>query len=158
MLVLVGMDSHGITHSFWYFHLQILGAFAVRDGVPMQGMKIKNVVPGKNSVTLWNCLGQLIANMSLDISLLRHFETPHSFFFLGCFCCPRSVWTRSVKKEGGVLLVLSVFMSEDAGSSSAIRGFIKDSTLGALESDMQCQSRKICDKWLTEFVLQGVFI
>ncbi|XP_076125159.1 RNA-binding protein 5-A isoform X2 [Alosa pseudoharengus] len=25
---------------------QILGAFAVRDGVPMQGMKIKNVVPG----------------------------------------------------------------------------------------------------------------
>ncbi|XP_053287000.1 RNA-binding protein 6 isoform X1 [Pleuronectes platessa] len=25
---------------------QILGAFAIRDGVPMQGMKIKNVVPG----------------------------------------------------------------------------------------------------------------
>ncbi|KAJ8370519.1 hypothetical protein SKAU_G00105470 [Synaphobranchus kaupii] len=25
---------------------QILGAFAVRDGIPMQGMKIKNVVPG----------------------------------------------------------------------------------------------------------------
>lgn len=48
VLVLVGMDSHGIPHSFWYYRLQILGAFAVRDGVPMQGMKIKNVVPGKN--------------------------------------------------------------------------------------------------------------
>ncbi|XP_028302905.1 RNA-binding protein 6 isoform X2 [Gouania willdenowi] len=28
---------------------QILGAFAVRDGVPMQGMKIRNVVPGYSS-------------------------------------------------------------------------------------------------------------
>ena len=33
--------------------LQILGAFAVRDGVPMQGMKIKNVVPGKIKVPVW---------------------------------------------------------------------------------------------------------
>ena len=32
---------------------QILGAFAVRDGVPMQGMKIKNVVPGKIQVPVW---------------------------------------------------------------------------------------------------------
>lgn len=30
------------------FHLQILGAFADHDGAPMQGMKIKSVVPGKN--------------------------------------------------------------------------------------------------------------
>lgn len=52
--------------------MQILGAFAVRDGVPMQGMKIRNVVPGKNEVSLWNCKGQSIANMSLDISLLQH--------------------------------------------------------------------------------------
>ena len=54
------------------FVLQILGAFAVRDGVPMQGMKIKNVVPGKKQVSLCSCLGQSIANMSLDFSLLRH--------------------------------------------------------------------------------------
>lgn len=31
------------------FFLQILGAFATPDGVPIEGMKIKNVVPGKNS-------------------------------------------------------------------------------------------------------------
>lgn len=30
------------------FDLQILGAFADHDGAPMQGMKIKSVVPGKN--------------------------------------------------------------------------------------------------------------
>lgn len=38
--------------------------------------------------------------------------------------------------------MLSFFMSEDAGSSSAIRGITKDSTLGALESDIQCQSQR----------------
>uniref|UniRef100_A0A3Q4HLA5 RNA binding motif protein 6 n=1 Tax=Neolamprologus brichardi TaxID=32507 RepID=A0A3Q4HLA5_NEOBR len=42
----------------------ILGAFAARDGVPMQGMKIKKVVPGKNEISLWNCLGQFLASLS----------------------------------------------------------------------------------------------
>lgn len=70
-------------------YLQILGAFADRDGVPMQGMKIKNVVPGKNCVSLWNCSGQSIAYMSLDISLLRHSNLALILFYvlLGCFCC-----------------------------------------------------------------------
>lgn len=33
--------------AFWRLPFQILGAFADPSGVPMQGMKIKNVVPGK---------------------------------------------------------------------------------------------------------------
>lgn len=38
-----------LLHIHWFLRLpfQILGAFADPSGVPMQGMKIKNVVPGK---------------------------------------------------------------------------------------------------------------
>lgn len=50
-----------------YLVLQILGAFAVRDGVPMQGMKIKNVVPGEVSHSMFTITSQY--------TLLRGFDT-----------------------------------------------------------------------------------
>lgn len=106
-VVLLIMDSHGVTHLFRVFLLQILGAFAVRDGVPMQGMKIKNVVPGKNSVSLWNCLGQSIANVSPRNFAFTTFETPPLFFFLRSWLLLLLVvCVKSLDKEerGGVLL------------------------------------------------------
>lgn len=60
----------GISHSVWYC-LQILGAFADRDGAPLQGMKIKSVVPGKNrfSLELFGAVARLHVPRH---SLLRH--------------------------------------------------------------------------------------
>lgn len=46
-LGIVIAEAEGCYHLGLSF-FQILGAFAVRDGVPMQGIKIQNVVPGKN--------------------------------------------------------------------------------------------------------------
>lgn len=92
----------------YLLYLQILGAFADRDGVPMQGMKIKNVVPGKNCVSLWNCSGQSIAHMSLDISLFRHSNLASNLFFFSFFLvafviCGLTLFSKEGCGGGGLL-------------------------------------------------------
>ena len=68
----------------------------------MQGMKIKSVVPGKNQVSLWKRLGQSIANMSLDISLLRHSKLRIlSFFLCSWLLLLLVVCVNSLSKEEG---------------------------------------------------------
>lgn len=86
---------------------QILGAFADPSGVPMQGMKIKNVVPGKTRsffrpVFVFFCfvfLGHSIAYTSLDIPLYA-FETrvisPVSSFWLPFVVCV-CVWSEAIQ-------------------------------------------------------------
>lgn len=86
VLVVVCIDGCGVIHSLMQCFLQILGAFVGRDGVPVQGMKIKNVVPGKKKSFFEkknkHFSGQSIANMSLDVSLFMTFEPPHFLSFL----------------------------------------------------------------------------
>lgn len=54
------------------YDLQILGAFADHDGAPMQGMKIKNVVPGKSTYNFIACFGAV-----------THLHVPQKFAFYG---------------------------------------------------------------------------
>lgn len=165
MVVLVGMGSCGKTHFDILFS---------RFWVPLQsvmvcqcrGWKSKMLCQVRNKFlcgTVWGSRSLICP------STFRFYDIRNSAFFLfyvlGCFCCWWSVWTRSVKeeeeeggREGCYATRFHVWGCGWGWGWSAIRGFTKDSLLGALQSDIQCQSQKICDKWVTEYVLQGHFI
>lgn len=81
-LSVVCLWDTGPVFQYYFTLLQILGAFAVRDGVPMQGMKIKNVVPGETEVPVWICSGLTIApNVLRIVSLFPLSEPLRSLLF-----------------------------------------------------------------------------
>lgn len=108
------------------FHPQILGAFADRDGAPMQGMKIKNVVPGKiPSIFLSLFLGQSSAHMSLEISLFTTFDIRKNVLLRG-FCC---------------LFVQALSIEAECVAVVTRQQRIWRIHYQQLENDIQCQSR-----------------
>lgn len=71
------------------FEPQILGAFADHDGVPMQGMKIKNVVPGKITyifIAPFGAVEQLHVPRNFAFSNKRYSQTFSSVAFVACLC------------------------------------------------------------------------
>lgn len=71
------------------FDPQILGAFADHDGAPMQGMKIKNVVPGKITYIFIACFGaveRLHVPRNFAFYDNRYLQTFSSVAFVACFC------------------------------------------------------------------------
>lgn len=94
------------------FLFQILGAFADPSGVPMQGMKIKNVVPGKNRSFF--CPMFLVFGTLDRLRVPRHFALrikirivlPLSPFWLSFVVCG----LKSFSKAGWDLFPSSVIM------------------------------------------------
>lgn len=75
------------------FDPQILGAFADHDGAPMQGMKIKNVVPGKITYIFLTCFGaveRLHVPRNFAFYDIRYSQT-FSFVAFVARLCKRSV-------------------------------------------------------------------
>lgn len=68
------------------FNPQILGAFADHDGAPMQGMKIKNVVPGKITYIFYSSFwGSRALICPSKFRFLR--QSIFANVLLRCFCC-----------------------------------------------------------------------
>lgn len=136
VLFLFGMNIHGVTDNFvfnTFFYLQILGAFADHDGVPMQGMKIKNVVPGRNSFLCLSVLCFVELYGAVD-----RICVPRLFAF-ATFDTRINSFTSSLLL---LLFVCEVRGGKNVGALSASKDLIK----GALESDIQYVSHTTCDK------------
>lgn len=77
-------------HLSFVFDPQILGAFADHDGAPMQGMKIKNVVPGKIVYTFLTVLFGAVERLHVPRNL-AFYDNRHSqmFSFVAFVACLR---------------------------------------------------------------------
>lgn len=70
------------------FDPQILGAFADHDGAPMQGMKIKNVVPGMTMFVyrlFFGAVDRLHVPRNFAFYDIRYSQT-FSVAFVACMC------------------------------------------------------------------------
>lgn len=97
--------------------MQILGAFVVRDGAPLQGMKVKNVVPGKIQMFFLQTF-EAIDRPYLDISLFTTLETPQSLMLTIKVSVVAGLC--EIAHEMGCGSLKSSFKLEDAGSLSEI--------------------------------------
>lgn len=109
------------TYYFWWILFQILGAFADPSGVPMQGMKIKNVVPGKDQSFFRSIF--LVFGTFDRLRVPRHFALriktrlilPVSSFWLPFLVCG----LKSFSKAGWDLFPSSVIMLKTKGTITA---------------------------------------
>uniref|UniRef100_A0A8C5C8A1 C2H2-type domain-containing protein n=1 Tax=Gadus morhua TaxID=8049 RepID=A0A8C5C8A1_GADMO len=99
---------------------QILGAFVVRDGVSMQGMKIKSVVPGEKYVAVWKCfsLGKRAPQCTTIYLADTILEPSHSSFLklLRCFFPVLVLSFAQLYESGYCVVTVTSFISEIVGS------------------------------------------
>ena len=104
--------------------MQILGAFVVRDGVSMQGMKIKSVVPGEKYVAVWKCfsLGKRAPQCTTIYLADTILEPSHSSFLklLRCFFPVLVLSFAQLYESGYCVVTVTSFISEIVGSLSAV--------------------------------------
>lgn len=122
------------------FDPQILGAFADQDGAPMQGMKIKNVVPGKITSIFLSCFGA-VERLHVPPSKFRFLR--HSIFanvLLRGFCC---------------LFVQALSIEAECVAVVTRQQRIWRIHYQQLENAIQCQSRGTSDRMC---LLSAVYI